>query len=111
MIILPELSQAEMEILRQKPTTGRFTLTQGLILSLFDEKAGLHMALDALILKSREGVEADRVKKKLEKRISRLRNGDADAWRQLCNIAEHGQESWACQLVLKMSPLKEEVAA
>lgn len=109
-IKLPELSQEEMETLRQKPADGTSVLMQGLALSLFDEEDGLHMALGAL-LESRKGVKPELAKKMLGKRVALLRKGNILAWTQLCKIAKKRLGSPVCQLVLKISPLKEETAA
>ena len=108
-IKLPKLSQEEMQILRQKPANNSFVLTQSLALSLFDEKDGLHMALEVL-LKSRKGMlKPELVKKMLKKRIALLRSGDLRAWGQLCEIASKKPELPVCQIVLQISPLREEV--
>lgn len=103
-IKLPELSQEEMRILRQKPAKTLDILMQGLALSLYGEEDGFCKALEAL--KSCKDISPELARETLNKTIARLSKGNALAWSKLCNAANKRPESPVCRIMLKISPLR-----
>lgn len=103
-IKLPQLSQEEMEILRQKSAKPLDILMQGLALSLYGEKDGFYRALEVL-LKSCKDVSSEPAKEMLERKITLLRKGHVLSWRKLCEMANKRPDSPVCRIVLQISPL------